>query len=380
MNKKNITSLTLVAIAGLSLVGCGNVEKQSIKDTNSQVEAQVTEAKTPEKIVENFAKAIYSGDYKTALTMIEMPEGSIKDAKALENYLLKSDIEPVEVKKISTEVISSGDIKEIKVIVTSKDGNTAEQTFYAMLNKNNKWTISPKDMVLANWEVSVPKGATVTLNDNKLVITPETKTKNAGEKDEQVYDVYKIPAIIKGNYELKVEHPLAKTSQEDSVYPGASKEVSLELNDEILNKSKESASTLLNTISKNASEGKDFGELLGVVISEKSNSLPSMQEAYKDLTTKLTTDYKDLNYYNYKDLTHSNLVITKAIYSGDNTVYLEGSYEPVYKERYASDTNRLHNKSWDNITDKLDFKVIFEVDKDGNYLQLSGQNIFSPIQ
>lgn len=381
MNKKNITALTLVALAGITLVGCGNADKNADgENSNTQIETQVTDAKSPEKIVENFAKAIYSGDYEKALTMIEMPDGSIKDAKALENYLLKTGIEPVEFKKINTEVVSSGDLKEIKVIVETKDGNTEETIFYANLNKNNKWTISPKDMVFEDWEITVPKGATVTLNNNKLNITPETKIENAGEKDEKTCDVYKIPSIIKGNYELKVEHPLAKTSQENNVYPGASKEVNLELNEEQLNKAKESVSNLLTEIAKNATEGKDFGALVGVVVSENSNDLPSIQETYKKLVEMLTTNYKLTNYYNYKDLTHSNIVVTKAIYSGDNTVYLEGSYESVYKKRYSSSENRLDSTPWDNRTDKLDFKVIFEVNKDGNYLQLSGQNIFSQIQ
>lgn len=380
MKKRNITALTLVAIAGLSLVGCGTTNDKQTEGNSTQVETQVQNAKTPEKIVEEFAKAVFGGDYEKALTMIEMPEGSIRDSKALENCLLKMDIEPVKIKSIKTEVIGNEDTREVKVVVTTKDGDTIDESFYAVLNDNNKWSISSKDLAIEDWEIVVPKGSTVSLNGSKLAVKPETKKVNAGEKNEMIYDVYKIPAIIKGNYDLKVEHPLAKTSDESKVYPGASKEVSLELNDETLKKAEDGVRKLLSTISSNATEGKDFGELLGVVVSEKSNGLASIQETYKELVAKLTTNYKVYNYYNYKDLGQSNVTITKATYNGDNTVYLEGSYEAICKERYASNESRLAEANWHNINKKLDFKVIFEVDKEGNFLQLEGQNIFSQIQ
>lgn len=379
--KKKILVLTIICASAFQLIGCSKVGSIIDKDTDISQEQVVESEKTPEKIVENFAKAIFNGENQKALDMIYMPEGAIKDLKAFEKYLVKLDLEPVEMKKVTAKAVddSNDDLRGIKVTATTKDGKTVEVSFHAMINEDNEWNVSPRGMVTENWEINVPKGAKVTLNGKELSITPEKKEEKSDEKNNPIYDSYKIPMIFEGSYDLTVEHPLAKTSKEEKVFTGNAKTVKLVLNDEALEKAEEGLNKLLNTISEKASSNVDFGELTGVVVSEKSKSLTSMQEAYNELKEKLTTDYKKYNYNNYKDLNHSNLTIKEAYYNGDNTIYLEGSYENLYKERYAGSVERLHNATFSSISKKLDFKITFEVDENGNYLQINGERIFSRI-
>ena len=378
MKKRTLTLMTLLAIASVSLVGCGNSTGNSINTGNDSVIVENTiSANSAEKIVEQFAKAVYSGDYTKALSMIELPEGSIGNAKALENILLKLNISPVDVKNISTEVTGQEERKQVNVTVLTKDEATVTATFTAVLNDNNKWVIDGTDFCVYDWNVTVPKGATVKLNGEILTANKTDKVVNAGEKNEITYEQYTIPAIIKGNYELIVEHSLAETSLEEKVYPGTEKVVDLKLTETGLEEVKNALITLNSTIIEKATAKADFGELLSIV-DETSPSLPAMQTAYEDLSTKLTETEKDILYYQYKDLKISNISITNAKYMGDDKVYIEGTYDSIYKYRYSSSEKGIENSNWETKTNKLDFKATFKV-VDGKYLQVSGQGIYSLI-
>ena len=380
MKKKTLTALALVTLTGVTLVGCGKNENTVTDDSTSTDHSNKTntteekKAKTAEKIVKQYTEAIFAGNYDEALSMIDMPEGSIKDASAYENYLLKSDLAPADIKSIETTEMSSGEERQVDVSIETKDGDYIETTFYACLTDDNKWMISPKELVVENWKVVVPSGATVKLNGEELSVKPKQEENVISDVNEQVVDIYTIPMIISANYQLEVSHPLAVTSNEEKVFPGSTKTVELVVTDEKKEEVYTALTNLFTTIISNAVEGNDFGVLVDDVIASNSPSLPAIQESYNMVKERLTGQYKfGTLTYEYKDTTASDIKIQKINYNGNNTVYIEGTYTSVYNERYNSQPFSL--ESIDN-----EFQALLEVSKDGKYLLIESRNIFNLVR
>ena len=193
--KKKLLLLLIAFIIPFLLTGCGS-------NNNS-----------PENVSKAMLNKLISGDFKGTKDIFYHKDAYFDDdvfAKLAEDKgLLLKGVKSYKVKEVSDEVVQ--DKKTIVKVTYELDG---KGTFtFVTIKENDKWYIYDESFYNGNINIAVPKGASVTFNNERLK-EKEVKKQNVVVKHKEIsygttiedvdLDVYTIKKALKGEYPITV--------------------------------------------------------------------------------------------------------------------------------------------------------------------------------
>lgn len=171
-----------------------------------------------QNIAEVYFKAKNSNDYATMYKHLEIEKTEFT-TKELYIKALKNDNEPVIISDYNVSELKTSEEEKIITITYTLNGHNDYVSYKLKKQPNNKlllfgnWKIdaSNDDIIKKDFKIKVIKGSNVSLegiNVDQKYIDNELSNDN--------YDVYKIPAIFKGKYNIKITLPFG-FSIEDNI-------------------------------------------------------------------------------------------------------------------------------------------------------------------
>lgn len=171
-----------------------------------------------QNIAEVYFKAKNSNDYATMYKHLEIEKTEFT-TKELYIKALKNDNEPVIISDYNVSELKTSEEEKIITITYTLNGHNDYVSYKLKKQPNNKlllfgnWKIdaSNDDIIKKDFKIKVIKGSNVSLegiNVDQKYIDKELSNDN--------YDVYKIPAIFKGKYNIKITLPFG-FSIEDNI-------------------------------------------------------------------------------------------------------------------------------------------------------------------
>lgn len=375
---KKIITLSLSVLMILSLVACGGkttvvekggekqkTEKDVVEKSNEPVEeepsgevAEENETSSDmtksEAVAYNFVKAIQSCDYETAMTFLEI-ESTYITAEDFGWFMPRSSLGDLvdstyELKEISSEGSKPED--NVTLVVGPVTANIA-----LYLNSNNEWKVSFDEAFIKDWNVTVPKGMSLKLNNIEV-------DKNLLTTTDERHDTYTIPYIMLKEVELVATSEnfgdfTAKTLPSSETY---SVKCEIKDTDEIYEQLKQTLNAINEAYENGARDTSEFSQF----ISEYADA-----DFATTLVNSVDTEYTWNNGSNPTNIRYTRL--------------LPRIDDPEYMPCFVYTTNKIGvnlrvEKSWDDDWGRANGNriygwVIFEITDDGVKLAgLPGDN------
>ncbi|MBR3229584.1 MAG: zinc-ribbon domain-containing protein [Bacilli bacterium] len=170
----------------------------------------------PEAIAKDYFLAVMNADADSIYDYLDIKEGEFTSKKIFKKVFNVQKEDLVNYSVSSFEKASDGLTATVHISYTLKGKSSSDSANINLVrDKKNKflifenWKISDKFMETVNdFELTVPKDSTVVIEDVKL----DKKYKTDGSKDA---DVYKIPEMFKGKYDVKVTLKNGLTLEDD---------------------------------------------------------------------------------------------------------------------------------------------------------------------
>lgn len=322
------------------------------------------EAKTAENEARNFVNALMKSDNKKAFKCVDVVESDFITKDDLENNLPKTKYQDIIGSKGKITSVTSGEgltTKTVYVTVSYGMGLNKEVksvTVKCKLNDNNRWKVDLSDICVKDWKISAPGGCKITI-DGK-----EVDEKYKIESD-NLYDNYKIPAILDSEKEVKIiTNSFGESTQK--VTPSSSsisKKIEMEPNDETVKSAYEFVKNTWNAMYNEYVAGSDVSNVKKYFDSSVSDEV--INSCYKkafDSLTNASSTYKNTDFVmtNIVDRKSSqNYVSTNEIITLNFGYTLNWNYNsssssfPRTMNRYSSIRLKKDGDSWKiyNVTD-----------------------------
>lgn len=329
-----------------------------------------------ESVAKEMAKRLSKGNYKNIEELLLIEKNAFIDEKSFEAYLESQNINLKGNKKI--EVIkddNTSDDPNEKIIKIKIDNDYVLNV--KTTKELGKWYVDISDKMKKNVKISVPANSKVTLNNKKLSEdykeNSDLEKVNCGKYCTEMsislntnMDVYTIPQMLIGKYDIKVENENGTYAEEINIY-GTSKEpiyIVLTPNDKydkkIKNYLEESIENILSYV-----ESGDKQDEISKYYAE--NIREDVMAEYNKIRT--TDKYTTFVIY-YKNFKLESLNINSAYIYGDKII-VNGSYKYSYdKERTY--IKYMQGTSTNKNTKNYEFTVVLVKDNSGNFLMHLG--------
>ena len=331
--KKIVMGLWLVLI--IFLTGCG-------KNFNS----------SPESVAEEMAKRLSDGDYKKISELIYFEEDGFIDEVSFKNYLVDNDlvIEGNEKYKVlSVDTYSDDSSSVVKVSI---DNNRILKV--NTVKKDEKWYVDLGSYVYdEDLTITVPVGSTVYLNNEKL--DPKLYAESSKDKFkwtigytpyevDYAIDIYAIPTLLSGEYNLRVENKNIKTVDE-KIYTRKSQYdndkqlfssvkglyyLKARANTSVESELKEFINNFYNDLFTSVENKEDFSKINKYFNKDNSTLVADYEKEYKELME----DLADESTYSTFSIYNSNLKSTLDYSDESSDIYYYG------EDRYLIVSNR----------------------------------------
>ncbi len=389
---KKIKYLIGVFVVVFLLTGCGS--------NNS----------SPDKVAVEMAKRLSNGDYKNIEELLYFEDNGFIDSTSFRNYLTNNKLLIEGNKK--NEFVSSvtDETGENSVVKVSIDNNRILEV--KAVKKDDNWYVNlGEENYDENLIISVPNGFNVYLNNKQLdrkiyakneVLEKYWTVSNTRYDYKYSADVYTIPKLLKGTYDIKIEgndidtitekihsniNYFNSSLKDDNSYFGTSKNVYLaypEANTKFGDEIEKFIKEYYNDLFTNSASGQSFDSMKKYFNTNKEEAVTLGESKYKIFVNNLSdTSYSTFSKYK-EDL--------KATFDFDTDAY--GIYY-IEKNRYIVvakvdinfniitryDTGFYSKPKDDLVNNKNDdFTVLYEVEKiDGNYVINGGVNLMPKI-
>ncbi len=267
---------------------------------------------------------------------------------------------------VSEVTYSDGNLQAtVKVKFTTKDSSSEDTININLLKKDSKklllfddWEVSSNSAsklgvsIVSDYQIKVPKNATVSLNDTKLDSKYLSSDKSTSE-----LDTYVIPQIFESTVTIKttLESGIEITGEEDISSYNSSYTASVSLNalsDDMTTKLQEQVKSDLTTLYKNIMDKKDWATVKESY-SYNNVNLSDLQDEYVDL-------YEDIAENENKTLTKfevTNVTLTSVKLNSNGKLVVSAKYSYSYTIDYKSgDTTKTHEgKSSSSTTITYDY-------------------------
>ena len=228
-------------------------------------------------------------------------------------------------------------------------GNTSRQTENIVLERKGSslfffdaYHVSARGLIVSDYQISVPKGADVYMDDIKLV--PRTGSSNTGFHNS---DTFVIPRVFTGQHELRVEHPVCDvfTEKVQINESGASSHSiqSLKLSVSVKTGLANNTEDFYRQIVAAALEGNSF-ESLNLAYTNNRNYTDNIIHSYDQLVSMLHRQegrdgYKSVNVTRFTDNSFQTELHT---YGGTYSceMYIEFDYVTVSYDWQGNTTER----------------------------------------
>jgi len=377
MKKKLIVVILFVLVM---LTGCGK------EDINS----------SPSAVAKEMAKRLSEGNYENITELLSVDKSTFIDAQSFKQYLNENNllIEGNEKYEVIDDGTKVSDKDTTSIVKVRLDENNVLKI--NTVKKDNKWYVDlgseefDKDLI-----IQVPTGATVKLNGVKLdykkyAITDEYDRSwvIGGKTYEYVQsmDIYTISSLLKGKYDLQVEHDSIVPFNEQiysnkpyyNNYMASDDKVVFNSGSDLyamfarVDSSTESniksfVNNYYNDIMKQAEAKMDFSTVT------KYFSDTSKVDEYKKAYEEFAEDMVD-TYYSTWTTYHSNLKATFSYQDAAHGVYYIGEGKYLVLAKYTmsyTDTKKYKSAYYKNKEDEVNSKemtktVIVSISKNSN--------------
>jgi uncharacterized membrane protein YvbJ len=341
---------------------------------------------SPDEIVKRFCKTMEEEEYEKMFSTLSFPESEYINKEIFAEYMKSGNNEEIsEIDYKFLEDESDDDERVYEVIVTiDEDEETDEITLIKQDSKKyflfDDWGIETYSMIIDEWEISVPRGSTLSINDKEV---------KSGKTEEDGNDVYVVKDLLRVPYKVKVTHPLAEEYSENitpilpsNIELDAKSNLEGELENYFSNFIREFYVSILQTGNITSSNGVTASRVSNmtqnvnaeeeaagnVTIPNNDVVKPEIEpeksgirkyvrddQAYADVTNqgKIIKEniVNSLSYY-YQNVDIKNVVVTyfntdDISITGENTVKLETSctlsFDYLFKDSYSNSTYRHYS-------------------------------------
>ena len=300
---------------------------------------------SPGFIAKNYFKAVINNNSSLIYTYLDEYESDFVSQDTLEEKMSLYE----EVTSYKIENITYNNDNVIVEFSYVMDNNT--YTAYVLLKKeNNKFLIFnnysvSSGNIVENVSFKVPTGTVITIDGIDI-----TKYKTSDE----YYDLYEIPYMINGTYEVKtsingIEHTEDVEVNDDVVYYLGNIELSDELGSSLENITKEKLNLIYSSIINDVS--------FDSISSNFNVDTSSLEKSYKTIKRSLESDYYKVNSFVITDA-----VVSSANYNSEGklTVTFDVDYKINYTLSDNSETKEVESYSYIEVTfDYIDSTYTF---------------------
>lgn len=298
----------------------------------------------PSKVAVEYFLATTNGNTDGIYDFINIPENEFTTKEVFEkvNDDLEEDIDLVNYQVVSEDISSDGLSAQVKISYTVKGRQTpSTETIYLVKDSKNKFLIFP------NWKIS--EGSSLVREDYEIKTYKDSTLKLEGitvdkkylkDDDKSTYDIYVIPAIFKGDYDVDITLKnglVAKGKLDVNNY--SSSLDNFEIEDKKEDELENSIKDVLSKLYESAINKKSFDDIKADFEYDGAD-LTDLEDAYDNFA--LLIGNGALREYNLKDIEVEKISITEDSYL---SVTVKTSYDYVAKA-YLSDDNV--NKSDDD--------------------------------
>lgn len=167
-----------------------------------------------ETVAEHYFVALANGEWEEAYSMLELEEGEFTGEEAYHTYFENNSLPPITAYSIQGEN-QSGTLGKNMTILYRERGASSDMVYQISLNKQLKnkyiffenWTVSTESFLSKAVPVTVPHGATVSIDGIPLRESYLSGTGNG-------LDNYSIPAMFAGQHQIEVSMSGMETVKE----------------------------------------------------------------------------------------------------------------------------------------------------------------------
>lgn len=304
---------------------------------------------SPERMAEKFFKSVCAQDWDTVYGYCDIPEDTfttqemfVKSMKAGAENLSNLDVLNVDVKEAPSETMSDK-LGKNYIISYTVAGSESVQTQRVTLLKQKKksflffdsYKVASDDLIATNYRVSVPAGATLTVDD---VAVPDTYLDSTSE--DTLRDTYVLNYLFANVHTLKVTAPYAEEYTVDfTAYDDGDTTVNgLTMSEDTFQAIGKTAEEYLAAYYNAAIAGEDFSKLSAYLTTDQ-DQLENMAYRYERIDTVARNEDKT----GLKAVTFSNFNprTTDRSISSDLSFTYSMNFEYTYtrvKKNYSDDT------------------------------------------
>lgn len=338
-NKKNKTITIVIVVVIVLLITAFMVFQNNCK---------------PSKVALGYFEALTSNNTSKLYDYLDIPDSEFTTEKIFKEVYNDKEINIINY-KVSNEQISSDGLNASVTITYNVSGSDSAKTEVISLAKDK----TNKFLIFDNWKIS--ESSSVYTENYKLSVYKDSKVKLEGvtlpskykTNDSKRYDVYEIPAIFKGTYDVTVtlKNGLSYESELE-VGTSSSTLTNLELSDKNKSNLEKTISSNITTLYSSAIAEKSFSDIKKE-FEYTGSDLDDLESYYttfaKSISSNKLTEYnlkkvgiKDISVnedgylsvrvgvdYSYKAKKYfSDEIISKT---GDSTAYLTYDYNNGFK-------------------------------------------------
>lgn len=249
--------------------------------------------------------------------------------------------------------VSTSDSGMVKTYVVEYllKGNSSTQSETITLVKNSgkkllfydDYDVNIDNLIISNYQISVPKGSTVYLDEIKLTQKTSSSENDYYDSDSSS-DTYVISKIFSGQHDLKVEHPVCAVYTEKIQVSGSGScgsiySVSkLELNESVKSDLAKKTEETYKQIISSALAQKEF-DSLNLICTSESEQQVSIKESYDNLVSELKnedgTGYKSITVTKFTDESSQKELKASGTYSCE--LRIEYDYVTISKDWWTDE-------------------------------------------
>lgn len=286
----------------------------------------------PKNIVKGYFQARLDSDYKKMYSYLALEKSDFINKNNFEKSLAGTEKLKILNYEIKSETSSNAsELTKTYRISYIIEGSTSTQSETVTLVKSkakkllffNDYNVALDEIIVIDYQITVPEGATAYVDGIKLTEIQETQSDSYYSYNESPASVtYVIPKIFPGTHDLKVEHPLcSEYTNEIEIERNSNTSYSvsgMQLNSEIKTNAAKKTEEAYRAIVQNALDGKAFSDLKLDYTSD-SEALEGIQEQYERLASNIKredgTGYKSITFKNFTDDSSQETLNSSSTYS-----------------------------------------------------------------
>ena len=336
----------------------------------------------PSKIAKGYFEALTKGDYNKAFEYLSLDETEFvskagfskymenkgDDYKDVVNFTVSESRSVLSGWGITTSNENNNGFTKVYTVKYAVKGGSSNKTMTITLVKNSEkkmlffddYDVSIDDLLVSDYTVSVPKGATASIDGVAL-----SEKSSDSESNSKSLDTYKVSKIFAGEHELVVTSEFCEEYKNDitaSAYGNSTTVSGLTMKESLRKELAQKTNDVYGAMFKGAIAGKSF-DSLGLAITSDSTKATAIKSAYENFFKSIKINengvgYKSVTFKSYTDSSYQTRLDDDMDYSCSIRV----KYDAVKVEKSWWE-DKLEDKSITDDERSVRFDFVYEKDK-----------------